>query len=232
MSGALARRLAAFVLAAVVAGGAAAREDEPFAAVGRVLRDGKGPCSGVLVAPRRVLTVGHCVARRGPWRPWEPARLSFVLDERSYAVVAAHLPARGPFAEDGRLDDVARDWAYLELAETPHVAPLPLGAAAAARRAFVLDAPVVKIGWAGGRRHRDEGCRITGLERDGRAIAFRCGVDAGAGRSGSALLLVAGAGRGRAGRGDRLAVGGRPRRPRRGGLRGRAAPAVSGRQSA
>jgi protease YdgD len=185
---------AAAVVAALLAA-APLRADataDPIAAVGRVLRDGGGPCSGVLVAPRRVLTVGHCVARGRPWRAWEAARLSVVLGGRSYAVVAAHLPARGPFAEDGRLDDVARDWAYLELAEAPAPSPLPLGAAAAARRAFILDAAITKVGWAGGRQRRDDGCRITGLERDGTVIAFRCGGDAGAGRSGSALLLAEG----------------------------------------
>ncbi len=63
------RAVAALGLALLLSGAGGVPPDWPWSAVGRVLTDGGGPCSGVLVEPALVLTVGHCVAGGQDWRP-------------------------------------------------------------------------------------------------------------------------------------------------------------------
>jgi protease YdgD len=172
-------------------------QDWPWTAVGRVLIDGDGPCSGVLVAPRTVLTVGHCVAESG-WQATPADRLSFALETRAHAVAAVRLSPRSPVTPEGKIEDVRQDWALLELAEPPPVAPVPYGGPAAARRAFALGEPLVKTGWVPRagllRRVRDYVCRIQELAPEATALVYRCPGGAGAGRSGSALIQRAGQG--------------------------------------
>ena len=164
----------------------------PWSAVGRVLTDGSGPCSGVLIEPRTVLTVGHCVAGGRPWRATATARLSVVLDGTSYAVAAVRIAEQSPFTPEGSIGDLRHDWAFLQLKERPTVAPVPYGGTAAARRALALDDPVFKVGWRGQDQKRDVACTILEIEPDGRLLVFRCPGGAGEGRSGSALLVRAG----------------------------------------
>ena len=165
------------------------RDAWPWAAVGRVERNGGGPCSGVLVAARTVLTVGHCVARRGPWRAEEPERLAVRFGEQAYPVVAVRVAASSPYATGGRLGPVRHDWAVLELAAAPAVEPVAYEGPSAARRAFVADAPLAKVGWVQGRREHDPDCRIRRLALDAAAFTFACDGGPGLGRSGSALLI-------------------------------------------
>jgi protease YdgD len=164
----------------------------PWSAVGRVLTDGAGPCSGVLIDPRTVLTVGHCVAGGRPWRAKPAERLSVVLDGTSYAVAAVRIADQSHFGPDGAIGDLRHDWAFLELEKPPTVEPVPYGGTAAARRALALDDPVFKVGWRGQDQKRDVACTIVEIEPDGRLVAFRCPGGAGQGRSGSALLVRAG----------------------------------------
>ncbi len=171
---------------------AAAQETDnawPWSAVVRVLRDGKGPCSGVLVAPRTVLTVGHCVARRKPWRAVPAERLTVQFDTGAHRVTSVHVAERTPFEPDGAVGPVQHDWAVLELADAPAVTPVPYGGRRAARRAFILDSPVFKVGWSGRQRARDVACRVQHFDADGRAFSFTCPGGAGRGRSGSALII-------------------------------------------
>ena len=187
--------LAAALLAALVVGSghaavqAADGEAGPWSAVARVLRNGEGPCSGVLVAARTVLTVGHCVARRKPWRAVSPDGVIVRFDGVDHAVAAIRLAERSPFRPDGRLGPVARDWAVLELVETPDREPVPYGGGGAVRRAFVLDTPVVKAGWRDGATARDDTCRIADVDAAAHVFTFTCAEAAGRGRSGSALFV-------------------------------------------
>jgi protease YdgD len=164
----------------------------PWSAVGRVLRDGKGPCSGVLIEPRTVLTVGHCVAGGRPWRAKPAERLTVMLDGRVYAVATVRIADQSPFTPGGSIGDLRNDWAFLELAERPTVDPVPYGGTAAARRAMAVDEPLFKVGWVGDERRRDVACTILELDADGRLLSFRCPGGAGQGRSGSALLVRTG----------------------------------------
>jgi protease YdgD len=181
--------LTTFATAASAMAEPADRDAWPWAAVGRVERNGGGPCSGVLVAARTVLTVGHCVARRGPWRAEAPERLAVRFGEQAYAVVAVRVAATSPYAPDGGIGPIRHDWAVLELAVAPAVEPVAYEGPSAARRAFVADAPLAKVGWVQGRREDDPDCRIRRLELDAAAFTFACDGGPGQGRSGSALLI-------------------------------------------
>jgi hypothetical protein len=83
-------------------------EGWPWSAVGRVLTDDAGPCSGVLIEPRTVLTAGHCVARGSPWRAQPAGRLSVALAGTSYAVGNVRIAEQSPFAPDGAIGTVGR----------------------------------------------------------------------------------------------------------------------------
>jgi hypothetical protein len=158
----------------------------PWSSVGRVLRDGKGPCSGVLIGPALVFTAGHCIARREPWEAVAADRLSVVLDGERYAVAEAHVAPVSPFDEDGALGPVGNDWALLALARPPAVEPVPLAGLVGARRAAAEGSAVFKVGWRGDTRHRDVACTV--LETSSAAFTFQCPGGAGQGRSGSAVL--------------------------------------------
>jgi hypothetical protein len=173
--------------------------DWPWSAVGRVLVDGGGPCSGVLVAPALVLTAGHCVAGGAEWQAHAPNRLRVELGGREHAVAAVRIDPVSPFGADGRPQDLSHDWALLELAEAPLVSPVPYGGATAARRAYATDETLIKVGWQplpGGfaSRLNESDCGIAELPADARSFVYRCPDGAGPGRSGSALLLPAGEG--------------------------------------
>jgi hypothetical protein len=192
-------RLAALGLALLLGAAGGQPPDWPWSAVGRVLVDGGGPCSGVLVAPALLLTVGHCVAGGSGWRAHAPDRLGVELGGRRHTVTAVRLDPVSPFGPDGRPADLAHDWALLELAEPSLVPPVPHGGATAARRAYATDEPLTKVGWqplpAGfASRLSDPECRIAELAPAARVLVYRCPDGAGPGRSGSALLLPAGEG--------------------------------------
>lgn len=184
----------ALVTLAAAADDGSERESWPWTAVGRVQVDGKGPCSGVLIEPRTVLTVGHCVAHRRPWQGLAPERLQVAFGDAAHAVAAVELAPSSPFARNGALGAVGDDWALLTLAEAAAPAPVPYDGVAGARRAFILDLPLFKVGYAGGARHRDVACGIVELSASGTAFTFECPGGAGRGRSGSALLVRLGDG--------------------------------------
>jgi Trypsin-like peptidase domain len=193
------RLLATLGLALLLGGAGGVPPDWPWSAVGRVLTDGGGPCSGVLVGPALILTVGHCVAGGRDWRPTPLARLRVAVGGREHAVTSVRLEPTSPFGPDGKPRDLRHDWALLDLAEPSMVPPVPYGGATAARRAYATDEPLTKVGWqplpAGfASRLSDPDCRIADLPAEARLLVYRCPDGAGSGRSGSALLLPAGEG--------------------------------------
>jgi protease YdgD len=193
------RALASLGLALLLGAAGGAPPDWPWGAIGRVLVDGGGPCSGVLVAPARVLTVGHCVAGGPGWQAHAPGRLRVALGGREHAVASVRIDPTSPFGPDGKPRELSHDWALLELAEPSLARPIPYAGATAARRAYATDEPLTKVGWqplpAGfASRLSDPDCRIAELEAAARTLVYRCPDGAGPGRSGSALLLPAGDG--------------------------------------
>jgi len=69
-------RLSVFLLCAFAATVAAA-EPAPLAAVGRLDLDGRGACSGTLVAPDLVLTAAHCLVSEADRRKLVGDRIAF-----------------------------------------------------------------------------------------------------------------------------------------------------------
>ncbi|MFP4126860.1 MAG: trypsin-like serine peptidase [Alphaproteobacteria bacterium] len=179
------------LLAALLAAGpvAASSDDWPWSGVGRVLRDGKGPCSGVLIDPSVVFTAGHCVAERDPWKAIAADRVSVVLNDARYRVADVRVAPLSPFDPSGQLGPIGNDWALLVLARRAAVEPVPLAGLRGARRAAADGRGVFKVGWRGEARRRDVACTV--LELAAGAFTFQCPGGAGAGRSGSALLARA-----------------------------------------
>ena len=178
--------LLAGLLAAAPAVVAAPTDGWPWSGVGRVLRDGKGPCSGVLIGPSLVFTVGHCVAERDPWTASAADRLSVVFGSERYRVAEVRVAPVSPFDEAGELGPVGNDWALLALARRPAVEPVPLAGVRGARRAAADGSGVFKVGWRGDTRRRDVAGTV--IEVAAGAFSFQCPGGAGRGRSGSALL--------------------------------------------
>ena len=119
----------------------------PWGAVARVLVDGDGPCSGVLVARDLVLTAGHCVpADAGPG-PVPQSRLAVELGGEVHGVLRVERAAPAGADADPVVRAICSDWAALWLAEpscgdTPVLPRSPTGA-----DAFGADAPVMKAGY-------------------------------------------------------------------------------------
>lgn len=92
-------------------------------AVGRIDIDGKGFCTGALIAPDLVLTAAHCLFERGSDVPVDPARIEFLAGFRNgralayrgvrRAVMHPDYPARNREATDA----VRHDIALLELGQ-------------------------------------------------------------------------------------------------------------------
>ncbi len=66
----------------------------PYAAIGRLnLGGGKQFCTGVLIAPDKVVTAAHCLVDRRTRRPYLPKRVHFVAGQRRNKYLD-HAPAR------------------------------------------------------------------------------------------------------------------------------------------
>ena len=66
----------------------------PYTAIGRLnLGGGRQFCTGVLVAPDRVMTAAHCLIDRRTRRPYRPERIHFVAGQRRNTYLD-HAPAR------------------------------------------------------------------------------------------------------------------------------------------
>lgn len=193
MTGGEALTLAACLIVAPLAGAQAQlpepASDWPWSSVSRVLVEGRGTCSGVLVGSRAVLTAGHCVATGDPWTAHPTASLSVDFDGVRVEVVSVHLPQSGPLQIDGRVGNMHHDWALLELADYPSRQSIPFGGRAMTEWTHATGAPMFKVGFAAEQRRRDVACSVIAIAPEGNVFAFRCPGGAGQGRSGSALLV-------------------------------------------
>ncbi|MDA0952479.1 MAG: trypsin-like serine protease [Proteobacteria bacterium] len=167
----------------------------PWSAVVKVNRRTGGFCTGVLVAPDKVLTAAHCLwlsrtdhwltpdvlhvvvnYRRGDWTDDAPV-LSYVMGPDPA------LPRAGDNAA------LALDWAVLTLAK-PLGAPIPL-AAPGTDTAGPGEA-MMQAGFSQDARHvptMNRDCRNIGPVRGGRLFLHDC--DAVNGDSGSPLMIAA-----------------------------------------
>jgi protease YdgD len=167
----------------------------PWSSLVRVQTEAGGRCTGVLIAPDRVLTAAHCLVA--------PATGLVVLAGRTHVLSGydrgefrAHVRGAaftiGPGFIPGQRGPVGADWAMIRLA-APLAEPfLPLAPLPAPGTAAMLG------GWQRDRAHvllADTECRIEATPRDaeGRAL-LRHGCSATQGSSGGPLLVRQGAG--------------------------------------
>lgn len=159
----------------------------PWSSLVRVQSEAGGTCTGVLVAPDRVLTAAHCLVatRTRAWLRPERVNLLAGYDRGTFgghAVASSYVT--------GSYDPVAggphgADWALLRLA-TPLTAPaLPVVAAAPGMAAMLG-------GWQRDRAHAllaDTACRIEARARDAAGPLLVHGCAATRGSSGGPLLV-------------------------------------------
>ncbi len=168
--------------------------DWPWGAVVKVNRRTGGFCTGVLIAPDRVLTAAHCLwlSRTSHWLT--PDALHVVENYRrgdwtgDSAVVSYIM---GPDPDLPRAGDNARlihDWAVLTLA-SPLGSPIPLAAPGTDRP--VEGELMMQAGFSQDARHvptMNRDCHIIETIRAGRLFLHDC--DAVHGDSGSPLMIV------------------------------------------
>ena len=164
----------------------------PWAALGRVQTELGGRCTGVLIAPDRVLTAAHCLVNRTTGRVLQPTSVHFLLgysrgEYTGHARVAGFAIGAGWDAATRR--PLGADWAVLRLATSIAGPTVPLWQAdipAGARlvlAGYQQDRPEVLLA--------DTACAAEGLRRDPAGpplLAHGCAATRGA--SGAPLLLA------------------------------------------
>ncbi len=170
--------------------------EAPWSSLVRVQSEAGGRCTGVLIAPDRVLTAAHCLVARLTGRLVQPGRVHVLAgyDRGQFTAhaTAATLRTAPDFRPETR-GPLGADWAVLRLA-TPLPGPvLPLAALLpAAGTAAMLG------GWQQDRAHAllaDTACQIQAVLRDAAGrLLLRHGCAATRGVSGGPLLLRQGDG--------------------------------------
>ncbi len=193
----------------------------PWAALGRVQTELGGRCTGVLIAPDRVLTAAHCLGSRLTGQLVQPGSVHFLQgfsrgDYTGHARVAAFSVGAG-WDPAGR-GPLGADWAVLRLATRLAGPTLPLW------QGDLPDGAAVMLG--GYQQDRaevllaDTACAVLGRARDTAGAALVAhGCTATRGASGAPLLLVL--------PGGRFAVAGVSSVMELGAARGFAVPAES-----
>lgn len=169
--------------------------EAPWSSLVRVQTEAGGRCTGVLLAPDRVLTAAHCLVARLTGRVVQPGRVHVLAgyDRGDFTAHARGATLRlGPGFDPATNGPAGADWAVLRLATPLPGPPLPLAPLPAAGAAAMLG------GWQQDRAHAllaDTDCRVEAVGRDtaGRLL-LRHGCAGTRGVSGAPLLVRAGTG--------------------------------------
>jgi protease YdgD len=161
----------------------------PTAAVGLVLKDGVGTCTGALIAADLVLTAAHCAEGLGPGA--DPGRLRFRTGAypglTPVDIAAARIVLHPLYPAEGEPSEVERRTGY-DLALLRLAAPVPAEAAAplAPARGVAAAPRLLIASYRGGKgeRARERTCPVI----DATDRMIRMGCDVRPGESGAPVL--------------------------------------------
>lgn len=174
----------------------------PWRAVGRVNQGNGAYCTGTLIAPDAVLTAAHCLLSRYTGRFLDPHGVIFVAGLRrdknagfARGRAIRHAPSFAGLQASGiTVDNIAQDWAVLELEHPLPIRPIavhPLPAGDGMRPGERIS--LQRAGYGRDRPYLlslHDGCSIRERLADDRVLFTDC--DTTFGDSGSALLLKQG----------------------------------------